>query len=515
MKIKRNERKLRQQKDFWDLWESKKRFLFGLSIAYTKNYHDAQDLLSEVKIKASGKINKKILDENPNGWLVKILKNTYINQYRHDHKRQIKVTYIEKEDLDYSLDNFISPTLLDEIYERELYACVESCLKRMPPRRRHITRLFLSGYKYREICNSYGLSLDAVRQMIKLSRNEISRKIESLHLETLVEEINEPSSSKNKRLYSHLIQYTEAGVTHSHFLVNFLPPGRLEQKAITLRKYISLHDHSSDRKLQLAFNLCSQGKLEEALIILETLRNTYYFCEDVFELQIKLLFILNRKEEAVKVAHQAIKNLSFNHCKFYAWCMLAQEHYTYAENFIKANIRSEIPEITLRLLLVRVYEFQGKAMEAYIESTKVYSLSNYNPDIFLFHLKNKLFFDGYKTARKFAEEQYNHDKMSAANCLYYLHFIVKENDLGTDKKSIALLNKVRKRYFWHPDFTLMKVFLNPEKTDKIIQRRCSDYPDCALSSHYYALLKDVKIDLPALSFQEKIHLHIVRMIYDL
>ena len=505
-----------EKKKFWRVWQSYEDILFKKCLRYTLNYHNAQDLLSDVMLKASEKFNKKLLKENPCGWLVKILKNTYIDQYRRSCKRQISIMYTDNEEGLDSKSDLTFSTPLDDIFEEELQKCIERSLQKMPPRRRHLTLLLISGYTYQYISKSYGINLEAVRQMMLLSRNEIRQEINLYQSDKDVDYAVESTYFQSKELYSHLLKYTqEDGYVHYHFLVNSLPSNRLQQKEATMCKYISLCRKPNDTKLKLAFNLSSQGRFDDVLVILKELIDDCFYSEELFELQIKLLFILDRKQEVFKAIDKAIKSLSSVHSKFYALWMLSQNNYRYAEKFLLDNIGKGYSDLDLRLLLVEVYELQNKTVEAYEEGEKIYTYSKYNPDIYLYHLKNKLLFDGYKEAHELAESQYTHDTMSGLNCIYYLHFLVNDNCLGTDKKLLALFNKVRKRFFWHPDFALVKAFLSPERTAKFLHRRCADYPNCALSRHYLALLTGFNDDVPKLSFQEKVHLSIVKMIYNL
>lgn len=513
MKIVKNQQRTKKLHKFWGIWKKYEDLLFNKCLSYTENYHNAQDLLSEVMQKAYAKKNTHILKSNPGGWLFKILTNLYFDKYRRTFKSGTHLTYTGNPEL-LDKERFLtSSTPLNKIINDEFHECIQACLEEMPPRRRHIARLYFLGYSYKEICFSYDLQPEAVRQAIQLCRSQIRKAVE--HYQADYKNLPEKNDNrlKSKTLHLHLFRYQCLGITHYNYIVNSIPAYRLKQKEQSLCKYIQSHSTSSTRKVILAFNLSSQGKLNEALKILKDLIAEGYFCDEVFTLTIKILFLLNKKPKILELVDLAIKNLPSVPNKFYVWWMMSQKQYKYAEHFLKSNIMQGAPDIESRCLLVQIFEFQDKNMEAYLEGERVYSFSLNNPDIFIYHLKNLLILDGYKTARQFVKEQYRHANLSDLDSFYYLHFLVNEGNNSTRKEFITMFNKVRKKLFWHPDFALIKAIISPDRKVKILQRRCADYPACALSKYYLEIFTGQKTEVSALNYHEKIHLTIIKMIY--
>lgn len=499
-------------KRFWTIWEEQKDFLFSLALHYTDDHHDAQDLLSDLMLKASCNINKKLLRTNPQGWMVKLLKNIYFDQYRRGNKRQINIIFTDKLDgLDKYMDLAVQ-TPLDRIYSQELSQFIEGCLRNAPAYRSLVTRLYFSGTPYSALAESFEISNDNLRKMIQLSRHEISQELEYYYSEKKEHEPVRKRNNKQKKLYPHLIKLKISGDVHYFNFVCECPPGRLEQKEKTIKKYLVSHSHSPKQQLALVQNLCSQGKVDQGLRILKDLRLNNYHSEKLYDLLINLLFLLNRKKELNEVITKALDLLPAASSKLHAWNMLVKGRLKEAETLIKVHSTSLPLDISSRLLLIKIYDLQGKDMAVYTECENVNTLSPDHPEIFTYHLKNKLDFEGFYEAREYARKQYELFPTSAIPCFFYLYFLLSEGyDLSCPKLA-TLYNFVRKRFLWHPDLALIKAFLYPGKVHKILERRSRDYPDCTLSKHYLALFCKWNSELPNLNRYDERHFSIIKKI---
>ena len=495
-----------EEDEFWCLWEDKKDFLYKLCFKYTGNVHDAQDLLSEVMIKACKKVNEQILNDNAEGWLVRLVKNTYIDHYRHAYKRSIRISYDCNGNRPENSEE--SPnTPIDEVFVKEIWQYIEKALEAIPPRRRHFTRLYFSGYSYKDICTGYGVTTEALRQMISLSRQELRNHLDIYYTGRALEK------NKGDRLYSHVFKHRQNNQIHYYNFVSPVSPNRLKQKEAKLLKYIARHPQSDDRKFKLAVNLSSQGKINRSLKILREILRSNYISEEVYDLQIKLLSLLNRNQEIVKSTENAVGLFPESSCKFYAWRALANNQLDQAEKTLKTNIRKDSLDISLNLQLIKIYELRGKNIEAYSESEKVQYYYPWHPEIYACSLGNKLLFEGYTQAHMFAEDYYGHHPTSATACLNYLHFLVSSGYQMSDSELLPLFTNMRKKYFWHPDYTLIKALLTSNKKSKILMRRCADYPDCALSKHYLRHFTGSKISCPPLTSDERRHLSLIKLIH--
>ena len=501
------------QKLFWDIWAENQNYLFNTCLIYTgRKYHDAQDLLSSVMCKARSKVNKKLLSTNPQSWFTRLIRNTYIDQYRRENCCELNISYIdcfEKIDSEYVAAPI---TPIDNLLQNELNQYIEISLQKIPPRRKHFTRLYFSGYSYADISNTYCISQDAVRKIIQFSREELRHIVDQYQNGHEAQEYVE-NKVEQKQYFSHLFSIKQSKKIHYLHFESGVPPNRLEQKEASLKKYLENYPYADEKRLSLAENLSSQGKVFDAVQNLKQLIINDFHHQRVYDLYIELLDLLNEKQEMIKIAEKASNNLSAPPPKFYAWVLIAQGLLEEAIDFIKANLCSNSANVSLRLLLIKVYSLMEQDIEAYHECEEIRKYNLFQPEIFPVHLKNKLTQEGLEQAKEYAQEQQAYDNTSVIASIYHLHFLLSENKDLTNKEVSALYIRLRKKAFWHPDFALIKALIELDKTSKILQRRCRDYPACVLSKYYLNMFSGSSTKTSPLNLQEKTHLSIVSIIH--
>jgi len=140
--------------------------LYYYALQLTANKEDARDLVQETSYKALK--NKHLLhsDRHVRAWLYTILRNSYINQIRSGHNRQII-----SENSDLSSQVVTSPIppeeTPDRIYEREE---LMSIVSNLPLSYSQPLRLHLSGYAYKEISRILSIPIGTVKSRIHLSK---------------------------------------------------------------------------------------------------------------------------------------------------------------------------------------------------------------------------------------------------------------------------------------------------------------------------------------------------------
>lgn len=140
--------------------------LYYYALQLTANKEDARDLVQETSYKALK--NKHLLhsDRHVRAWLYTILRNSYINQIRSSHKRQIVSETGESAGLaaNYPLPQEESP---DRIYEREE---LQAIISKLPLTFAQPLKLHLSGYAYKEISRILSIPIGTVKSRIHLSK---------------------------------------------------------------------------------------------------------------------------------------------------------------------------------------------------------------------------------------------------------------------------------------------------------------------------------------------------------
>ncbi|HEX5760661.1 MAG TPA: sigma-70 family RNA polymerase sigma factor [Thermoanaerobaculia bacterium] len=132
--------------------------LYNTAYRMTRSPEDAEDLVQETYLKAYRYYDKFEEGTNFKAWLFKIMKNTFINNYR---KRQQSPAFSDFADIEESFEsqlNEASPRQNknpeEELLENVLDQDVQLALDRLPPDYRMVVILAdLEGFSYKEIAD--------------------------------------------------------------------------------------------------------------------------------------------------------------------------------------------------------------------------------------------------------------------------------------------------------------------------------------------------------------------------
>ena len=159
--------------EFQSQFDELTRVLQGFAYNLTKNREEAKDLYQETAFRALSNRDKFIPGTNLKAWLLTIMKNIFINNYRKKVKANTIIDSTDNQFLLNSGNNAIendaeSQILIDEI--TEMIENLDDSLK--VPFEMH--RL---GYKYQEIADKLRLPLGTVKSRIFFARKELKEKI--------------------------------------------------------------------------------------------------------------------------------------------------------------------------------------------------------------------------------------------------------------------------------------------------------------------------------------------------
>lgn len=140
----------------------------------TKNSEEAKDLYQETAFRAISNVDKFIPGTNLKAWLLTIMKNIFINNYRKNVKTR---TIIDSTENLYYINSgaaSISNSAESNIMMNELSAMVESldASLRVPFEMHYL------GHKYQEIAETLNLPLGTVKSRIFFARKELKEMIE-------------------------------------------------------------------------------------------------------------------------------------------------------------------------------------------------------------------------------------------------------------------------------------------------------------------------------------------------
>ncbi len=150
--------------------------MFNFAMMLTSNKDDAQDLLQDTTLKVLDNQDKYVDNVNFKGWVLTIMRNIFINNYRKIVRSQ---TFVDKTEDLYHLNlsqdsGFDSPEGAYTL--KEIKKAIDSLNMelKMP------FSMFLSGYKYNEIAEKLGLPLGTVKSRIFFARKELQSVLKDL-----------------------------------------------------------------------------------------------------------------------------------------------------------------------------------------------------------------------------------------------------------------------------------------------------------------------------------------------
>ena len=166
--------------------------LYSAALRYTRNPHDAEDLVQETYIKAFNSFHQFTPGTNLKAWMYRILSTTFINNYRKDQRRPLQS---DKEVEDWQLFESASHTsdqgrsAEDEVLDNIPDGDVKNALASIPEEFRMSVYLAdVEGFSYKEIAEIIGVPAGTVMSRLhrgrKLLREALSDYAQSRGIST-------------------------------------------------------------------------------------------------------------------------------------------------------------------------------------------------------------------------------------------------------------------------------------------------------------------------------------------
>jgi RNA polymerase sigma-70 factor (ECF subfamily) len=192
----------------WDFEEAAMPFvdaLYNTAYRMTRNAQDAEDLVQETYLKAYRYYDKFEEGTNFKAWLFKILKNTFINNYRKKQQAPPQSDFAEIEDaFESRLSSDVSGQMKspeEEILEDVLDEDVQRALDDLPPDYRMAVLLAdLEGFSYKEIAGILELPLGTVMSRLYRGRKLLESAMLTYAKEHGYLRSGEPSKMRNSQL---------------------------------------------------------------------------------------------------------------------------------------------------------------------------------------------------------------------------------------------------------------------------------------------------------------------------
>jgi RNA polymerase sigma-70 factor (ECF subfamily) len=148
--------------------------LYNFAIRLANDPNDAEDLVQDTIVKAYRFFASYERGTNAKAWLFRILKNSYINNYRKQSKQPFQVDYDEISTYYESVRSERSDTTdMEQIMYRELLDDeVTRALNKLPEDFRTVVLLCdIEGFTYEEIANMLDVPIGTIRSRLHRGRN--------------------------------------------------------------------------------------------------------------------------------------------------------------------------------------------------------------------------------------------------------------------------------------------------------------------------------------------------------
>ena len=154
--------------------------LYNFAISLTTDRDDAYDLVQDTYIKAFRFFDKFEKGTNCKAWLFRIMKNTYINDYRKRSKQPEKVDYNDIENFYEEIKaSFVNNNHLeDEFFKNLLGDEITEAIESLSEDFRTVTVLCdLEGFSYEEIAEITNAPIGTVRSRLHRARKILFAKL--------------------------------------------------------------------------------------------------------------------------------------------------------------------------------------------------------------------------------------------------------------------------------------------------------------------------------------------------
>lgn len=153
---------------------------FGYRLTFDED--DAKDLVQDTYLKAYRFINSFEQGTNAKAWLFRILKNSFINDYRKKSKQPAKVdyqeveTYYNSDDVDYGITSDLRVDSVKDMLGDEISNALNSLAVDF---RTVIILCDLEGFTYEEMAKILDIPIGTVRSRLHRARNLLKEKLRS------------------------------------------------------------------------------------------------------------------------------------------------------------------------------------------------------------------------------------------------------------------------------------------------------------------------------------------------
>ncbi len=159
------------KKEFEELLLSCTDSMYNLAYRLTQNRDDAFDLVQDATLRAFRFFHQFKRGTNFKGWILTIVRNHFINQYRKKKREPGKVNYDD-------VESFVGAPqtngMVEEIFGESLQTSIDQLPEEM---RTAITLFYVDGFAYKEIAQIMGCPIGTVMSRLYMAKQILKRKL--------------------------------------------------------------------------------------------------------------------------------------------------------------------------------------------------------------------------------------------------------------------------------------------------------------------------------------------------
>ncbi|PKD43661.1 sigma-70 family RNA polymerase sigma factor [Rhodohalobacter barkolensis] len=171
---------IRKQEDFNDEIIPHLDALYNFGLRLTSDPNDAEDLVQDTIVKAYRFFDSYEKGTNAKAWLFRILKNSYINNYRKKSKKPQEVDYDEVASFYESIraERTETSDMEDKMFRELIDDDISNALDEIPEDFRTVVLLCdVEDFTYEEIANMLDVPIGTIRSRLHRGRNLLKAQL--------------------------------------------------------------------------------------------------------------------------------------------------------------------------------------------------------------------------------------------------------------------------------------------------------------------------------------------------
>jgi RNA polymerase sigma-70 factor (ECF subfamily) len=171
---------VQKQKDFEEEIIPHLDAMYNFALRLTSDPSDAEDLVQDTIVKAFRFFDSYEKGTNAKAWLFRILKNSYINNYRKKSKKPSQVDYDEVSTFYETIraERTDTSDLEDRMFRELIDDDISNALDELPEDFRTVVLLCdIEGFTYEEISNMLDVPIGTIRSRLHRGRNLLKSQL--------------------------------------------------------------------------------------------------------------------------------------------------------------------------------------------------------------------------------------------------------------------------------------------------------------------------------------------------